>query len=324
MTRRNVHFFDMILTSQGKLNRRKNPIIFEATPKSITEIAEDIKKIFEGGDNLLQKGRFKTSPSHYLKDLRLEKDEIIMLVNRCDPNAPDMVTSDPENNIQVIHPKPPGHGGDYSSHVIIKTKPVRGDNYYLCMIETLVGSGLNSTVLKSYLNFILRKCRSEFKDDYKTPDISDPKIKVHHVHQLRFHGHPSDSFLEDLESGYLSDLEAISYSGQGDTLDKAGAITERYRTIKLKADTSLIGDVKSSIRVLRDKLLSEYKEYPYLRLRFKDANGDSRSAEILVENGHLVDNDRYVKKHELKSIAVNQTGYKTISNAIIREILSYL
>lgn len=324
MAKRNVHFFDMVLTSQGKLNRRTNPIVFEATPKSISAIAQDIKQLFDGGDNLLQKGRLKTSSSHYLKDLRSNKDEIIMLVNRCDPNAPDMVTSDPENNVQMVHRKPPGHGGDYSAHVIIKTAPVAGDNYYLCMIETLVGSGLNSTAIKSYLNFVLRKCRSEFKDSYKIPDISDPDTKVRHVHQLTFHGHPSASFLEDLENGSLSDLEAVNYSGQGDTLDQAGAIVERYRTIKLKANAGLIGDVTQSLRNVRSALLSEYAEYPYLRLRFTDVNGDPRSAEILVENGHLVDNDRYVKKHELQSIAVNQTGYEQISDAIINEILSHV
>lgn len=323
MSRRNVHFFDMVLSSRGKLNRANNPIDFEATPKSITDIAKEIQKLFNSGDNLLQQGRTSTSCSHYLKDFRLNSNEIIMLVNRCDPNAPDMVTSDPLNNVQQVHPIPPGHGGDYSAHVIIKTTPVVGDSYYLCMIETLVGSGLNSTAIKSYLNSILRKCRAEFPENYKIPDISDPEIKVRHVHQLNFHGHPSASFLEDLENGSISDLEAISYSEQGATLDQSGAIIERYRTIKLKADSNMITDIKKSLSNLRSKLLSEYVEYPYLRLRFNDADGNSRSAEILVENGHLVDNDRYVKKFELKSLAVNQTGYATINNAIIKEILSH-
>lgn len=324
MTKRNVYFFDMVVTAQGKLNRKGNPILFEAKPKSISEISKHIKKIFDGGDNFLQKGRLKDSPRHYLKDFRDTPNEIILLVNRCDPKAPDMVTSDPENDEHTVHTKPPGHGGDYSAHVIIKKSPFQGDNYYLCAIETLVGSGLNSTVIKSFLNHLLKKCRIELKKEYKISDISDSDVLVRHVHQLTFHGHPSDSFLNDLENGSLSGLEAVNYSHEGKTLGNNGAIVERYRTINLKPNNSLIGDIKASLLATRNKLMSDYKEYPYLRLRFTDHNGDSKSAEILVENGLLVNNDKYVKKHELQSIAVNQTSYKEISDAIINEIHSLL
>lgn len=321
MVKRNVHFFDMKITSKGKLNRRENPILFEATPKSLSEIAADINQLFENNDNLLQKGRLEKSASHYLKDFRITEHEIIMLVNRCDPNAPDTATSDPENKEHMVHKKPPGHGGDFSAHVVIKKKPVLHDNYYLCMIETLVGSGLNSTVIKSYLNHVINKCRYEFKEKYTITDISDQKVKVRHVHQLAFQGHPSHSFVQDLENGRLSGIEAISYSGKGNSMDSTGGIVESYRTIQFRSDTSRLGDTINAIKNFRSKVLSEYKEYSHMRIKFKDAEGENRSASVSTDTGNLIDNDSYVKRYELKSVAVNQTSYDKISDSIISEIL---
>ncbi len=324
MTKRQIYFFDMKLTSRGKFNRRNDPIDFNAKPKSIASIADDINQIFTGGDNLLQPGRNTKSASHYLKDFRIDDEKIILLVNRCDPNAPDMATSNPVQKEHLVHVKPKGHGGDFSAHIVITKTPVRGDNYYLCVIETLVGSGLNSTVIKLYLKSVLNKCRKEFKDRYKIPDISDNSLKVRHVHDLDFQGHPSESFLTDLENGYLSGAQAINYSEAGSCLDSVGAITEDYKTIKFKIENSLIGDTIASIKSLRSKIQREYKEYTELRINFKTEQSEPKNAKISIETGFLVDSDKYTKKHELKSIAVNQTSYTEINNAIINEILKHM
>ena len=323
MTTRNIYFFDMKVTARGKLNRRDDPIDFNVKPKDISTIAEDIKQIFTGGDNLLQSGRNTDSPLHYLQDCQVDDEKIVLLVNRCDPKAPDMVTSNPAEKEQIVHAKPAGHGGDFSSHVVIMKKPVRGDNYYLCVIESLVGSGLNSTVIKSYLKSVLNKCRFEFKDRYTISDISEPKVKVRHVHDIAFQGHPSESFMRDLENGYLSGAQAINYTGVGKHLDSNGAITEDYKTIKLKVDSSLIGDTLASLKAVRSKLMSEYKEYSELRIAFR-TDGENKSAKLSIETGQLVDADRYTKKHELKSIVTNRTSYAKISSVILKEIMSYI
>ena len=324
MTTRQIHFFDMHISARGKLSKRDDPIDFLAAPKDFSEIAEDVDQMFRNGDNLLQSGYTDKSASHYLKDFRIDDDNIIFLVNRCDPNGPDMATSNPVEKEHMVHSKPLGHGVDYSAHVVVKRVPVRGREYYLCVIETLVGSGLNATVIKSYLKHVVRKCRAEFPKKYQIPDISDPKIKVRHVHDVEFQGHPSDSFINDIENGHLSGIQAIRYRGKEGVLDTVGGISEQYRSIKFKVDTAFVSDVADSLKTLRNTILREYKEYSELRVGFRTADDQNKTAKISMDTGNLVDAEHYTKKFELKSIAVNQTSYTDISDAIIKEIMSYM
>jgi len=206
LSNRIASFFDLKITSRGVSRAKNNTADFEAKPKSISVIASNVEHFVKNNDNCRTSKQNKDSISYYLSDIIIDSEKLVLLINKSDPKSPDPVSSDPETGERTEHKKPKNHGGDYSAHVVIKIAPIKSDNYYLCMVESVYGSGINSAVVKRFLNHLLRKCALEFRKQYQVPNISDKKKSVRHVHVVELDGHPSDSFLNDLQNGFLSEM----------------------------------------------------------------------------------------------------------------------
>lgn len=328
---RTATFYDLKITSRGNNRSVEHGVDFEATPKSMLEIYNFIKQLFDGGDRLLQKGKSDKSARLYLSDIELRDTKVIFLVNRSDPTAPDAVSSDPENKSRVVHEKPPNHGGDYSAHVVIDLKPVKGDNYYLCVVETVFGSGLHANTVAGYIRNMVRICKRQFPEEFKVPHISGAKnasgmpIMVNHVHFIELQGHPSEEFANDLENGTLSEIDLLDFSEKGAEWDEHGAILEKQKIVKLYPEKKIIGELGRIITQVRKRALNDDENaYLQMRIRFKNDKDEPRDAIISTDTGNLIDEKKYVKKHTIKTQLVNTASVDTISGIIVKEVIGLM
>lgn len=326
---RTATFYDLKVVSRGLSRAEGNIADFEAHPKPLGEIYGNIKQLFDGGDRILKKGRSDKSVRFYLSDIEERDNRLLLLINRCDPNAPDAVSSDPENKSRVVHEKPPGHGGDYSAHVVIPINPVKGDNYYLCVIETVYGSGLHASSIVEYLKFVFAHCRKQFPDSFLIPNINGAKDKagnllmVRHIHTVELQGHPSNEFAEELEGGVLTSIDLLDFSEKGAVWDDKGAVFELAKSVALRPEKTLMGSLGKMVDQVRNKAAKE-NEYSQMRLRFKNEKGEPRDATIDTETGNLIDEHKYVKRHTVMAPLVNTASLDKISNSIVKEILSLM
>ncbi len=327
---RTATFVDLKISAYGVSEARETAVNFETDPKPITEIMSQLSTLLVDGNRMVKKGRSEQSARLYISDYEIRQDSIVLLINRSDPTAPDAVSSDPENKSRIIHTKPEKHGGEYSAHIIISSKPIKGDNYYLCIIETVYGSGLHLSSLSDYIRFLFANLRKQFKEEYLIPHINGSKDKngqpvlVRHVHTVELQGHPSDEFTNDLNTGTLSEIELISFSEQGATWDNKGAVTEYQRSVQLKPNKDMIGDAGSALRQVRAKVNKSYKEYDSIRIRFKNERGEAKDATIASDTGKLLDSDKYIKRHNISSPLVNTTSFEKINKFIIKEMIALM
>lgn len=325
---RTATFYDLKITARGKSNTRGLETDFEATPKPILELHSYIEQLFKSGDPILKKGRTEKSARFYLADMAIRDTKLVLLVNRCDPTAPDAVSSDPENKSRVVHTKPPGHGGDYSAHVVMELTPFKGDNYYICAIETVYGSGLHASSVAEYLRYIFRHCRKMFPDSFLIPHDSGARktdgtpVMVRHIHFAELQGHPSKEFETELAEGVLSGIELLDFSSKGAKWDEEGSIAESSRKIELKPERKHAQDAVRAIKQVRAKILREDENFPQIRIRFTNKKGEPRDATIDTESGLLLNEEKYLKRHVINAPLVNTASLDQINYIIVREVLA--
>lgn len=326
---RTATFYDLKIISRGVSTAKDNQANFEADPKGLQEIHGYIDLLFKSGDRLLKKGRSNKSVRFYLSDIAVKDNRLIMLINRCDPNAPDAVSSDPENKSRVVHEKPPGHGGDYSAHVVIPLVPVKGDNYYLCVIETVFGSGLHASSVMDYLRFVFAYCRKHFPEKFMIPnnnnacDSAGNKLMVRHIHGLELQGHPSSEFQQELETGVLTGIELLDFTEHGAVWDERGAVFEVAKSVALKPERTLMGNLAAMVQQVRNKASSGH-EYAQMRVRFKNEKGEPRDATIATDTGYLIDEMKYVKRHIIHAPLVKTASLDNINNGIVKEMFALM
>lgn len=323
MARRNVFFYDLILTARGNSRAKGNEADFVTAPKSLSEVLADIQVLHSGGDNFLQKGYSANADSMYLADMSVQKDRVVLLVNRSDPSAPDAVSSNPDLKTRVVHTKPHGHGGEYSAHIILYVNPVRGDNHYLCIFESAYGSGLSATSIKSYLAHLFRHLKKQKPKEYSVAnnngatDKKGRRLMVGLYHEIDFRGHPSKQFQRDLSTGRLSSIELVSFSEEGATWDDRGFVTERRRSVILEPKSELIGDVLGTLRGIRSKISSQHKEYAQIRVKFKTESGDAKDAVLSSDTGELFAADSYIRKQTINAATVNYNSFDEVQVGVI-------
>lgn len=326
---RTATFYDLKITARGLSRVEGNEADFEADPKSLLDFYNYISRLFEGGDRVLKKGRTEKSAKYYISDLSLKEGNFIILINRSDPKAPDPVSSEPESKSRVVHAKPPGHGGDFSAHVIIPIVPVKGDNYYLCVIETVYGSGLHASSIADYLSFVLRYCRLQFKEDFLVKnnngacDSSGRPLMVRHIHRVELQGHPSSEFQQELKEGRLVGIELLDFSEKGASWDDKGAVFEEVRAVKLKPKKSVSEGLSTIVDKIRNKAAQE-DEYSQVRVRFNNAKGEPRDATVDVVTGGLINEHKYVKRHNIDSSMVNTASLERINGIIVRQMINLM
>lgn len=329
MSRRVASFFDLKLSARGRSRAKDNIADFPAQAKSISEIKKLVDELILGGDNFLSKGQTINSDRYYISDSDIVDGHWVLLVNRCDPSAPDAVYSNPEVNEREVNKKKPGHGSEYSAHVIISLHPAKGSDYYFCAIEAAYGSGLGSSAVGAFLSHVIRHCKKQKPALFKIPNIDGSTDKagkpnmVNLSHAVDLHGHISDTFKTDLEKGVLGGLELISYQEVGGKWDDVGFVKEKHRVIKLEIQRDLIGDtIKTVASVLKNARSNGLSQ---MRVNFRDQNGSPNNALLSVDTGLIANDGRYLKRHYISSANnVSSSSIEKVSHSIVKEVLNSL
>lgn len=329
MSKRAATFYDMKLFARGRSRAEGNTADFPATPKPMTEIKKLVESLLEDGDNFLSKGHSEKSDKYYIAHSDTIKGYWVLLINRCDPSAPDSVYSNPESNERKVNEKLPGQGAEYSAHLIIDLKPIKDKDYYFCIIEGAFGSGLGSSTVTSYFAHIIRHCKRQKPLLFKIPNIDGSSgkngqiNKVHLVHDVELQGHISDTFKADLQNGALGDIELISHEAVGGKWDNAGFVKEKHRIIKLTLQKDLIGDAVKTVKdILKNAKAGGIDQ---MRVRFKDNTGSPNNALLSVDTGKLAENGRYLKKYNISSANnVSSASIEKVNHAIVNEVLKSL
>lgn len=329
MSKRVATFFDMKLHARGRSRAEGNTADFPAKAKTLLEIKELVEALFAGGDNFLSKGHSDKADKYYIAHTDTIDGYWVLLINRCDPSAPDSVYSNPESNERQVNEKLPGQGSEFSAHLILDLTPTKGAEYYFCMIEAAYGAGLGSSAITSYFAHVIRHCKKQRPLIFKIPNIDgscDRKGNqnlVHLTHEVELHGHISDTFKSDLQSGALGGIELISYKTVGGKWDDAGFVKEKHRVIKLELERDLIGDaVKTVTDVLKNAKTDGMSE---MRVSFKDGSGSPNSALLSVDTGQLATEGRYLKRYYISSANnVSSASIEQVNHAIVKEVLKSL
>lgn len=329
MSRRVASFYDLKLSARGRSRAEGNTADFPATAKTMIEIRAFVEGFLSNGDNLLHKGQSDKTDKYYIAHSDVIDGKWVLLVNRCDPNAPDSVYSIPESKQRQVNEKLPGQGAEYSAHIIIGLSPEKGTGHYFCAIEAAYGSGLGSSSVAAFLGHIIRHCKKQKPELFKIPNIDGSTTKrgkpklVNLVHEVELHGHLSNTFKKDLEKGVLNGIELIGYQKVGGKWDDAGFVKEKHRIIKLGLEKDLIGDaVKTISAVLKNAKADGLAE---MRVSFKDQKGSPNSALLSVDTGSLAKDGQYLKRHYISSANnVSSASIDQVNHAIVKEVLNSL
>lgn len=329
MSKRVATFFDVKLSARGRSRAEGNTADFPSKPKTMNEIKELVEALTKSGDNFLSKGQSDKADKYYIAHTEIVDGYWVILINRCDPSAPDSVYSNPESKERKVNVKLPGQGAEYSAHLILSLNPVKGQDYYFCAIEAAYGSGLGSSAITNYLSHIIRHCKKQKPALFKIKNIDGSCNKkgesnmVHLVHDVELQGHVSDTFKKDLENGRLGGIELISYRSVGGRWDDAGFVKEKNRVIKLELERDLIGD---AIKTIQDVMKNAKTDgMDQMRVSFKDGSGSPNSALLSVDTGHLATDGRYLKRHYISSSnSVLSASIEQVNHAIVKEVIKSL
>ncbi|MEX5576114.1 hypothetical protein Q1J52_24580 [Pseudomonas lijiangensis] len=329
MSRRVATFFDMKLLARGRSRAEGNTADFPATPKSMQEIKEIVEQLIDNGDNFLSKGHSDKADKYHIAHTDTVNGYWVLLINRCDPSAPDSVYSNPESKQRKVNEKLPGQGSEFSAHLILDTKPAKGKDYYFCVIEAAYGSGLGSSAITNFFAHVIRHCKKQKPDLFKIPNIDGScnkkgiQNKVHLAHDVELQGHISDTFKTDLQKGTLGGIELISHKKVGNKWDDAGFVKEKHRIIKLNLEKDLIGD---AVKTVKDVLKNAKTDgIDQMRVSFKDTSGSPNNALLSVDTGQLADDGRYLKRYYISSANnVSSASIEEVNHAIVKEILKSL
>ncbi|MEN5129142.1 hypothetical protein [Pseudomonas alloputida] len=329
MSKRVATFFDLKLYARGRSRAEGNVADFPATPKSMREVRELVEALINSGDNFLSKGHSDKADKYYVAHSDTVNGYWVLLINRCDPSAPDSVYSNPESKERKVNEKLPGQGAEFSAHLILDTKPVKGKDYYFCIIEAAYGSGLGSSAIANYFAHVIRHCKKQNPSLFKIPNIDGScnkkgeQNKVHLAHEVELQGHISDTFKADLQSGALGGIELISHKMVGGKWDSAGFVKEKHRIIKLSLEKDLIGD---AVKTVKDVLKNAKNDgIDQMRVSFKDGSGSPNNALLSVDTGQLAADGRYLKRYYISPAnAVSSASIEKVNHAIVKEVLKSL
>lgn len=325
---RTATYYDLCIRARGKSRAEGNIADFPTDPKSFNEIISYVVDQYKLGDPFLWKSQGSDPVKIIIKDLDFIDGFFVLLVNKSDPSIPDFVSSNPEVGERTIHRKPKDHGGESSAHVLIKPEPIRDKNYYYCIIECSHGTGLTASGIGPYIAHIIRRCKKIYASQFRltNPDGSvdkkgSPNL-VHWNHDVELQGHPSNSFINDLEQGTLSGIELIDHEEVGSKWDENGFVNEKRKIIEMEVKKDLIGDAWKTL----NSVLGNAKEkgLAQMRVKFVSPSGETKDALLSTDTGYLADDRKYVKKHKISSQNTpTTTSFDSINHAIVKEVIKH-
>lgn len=326
MHHRSAKFYDLRI--EAKCRYKEGPKRFTAAlrPRPLLKIADEIQNIYNSDGFIRQ----QNGVCFYLADCYLDEknSRLLLLVNKSDSTEPDQAISNPEKRAWQVLKKPEGYGNDYSAHVLISLTPDKNDeNLYPMVYETIRGSGIYGTHIKSFMNKIFSLCRTKYPHHYLAQhpagvvDEAGEPVFVNALHTCIVNGKISDDFQKDLEAGQLDGIELINYDHQDNFWDDHSCIREARRVVELQAASTVTEKIAALTSVFKK---ASDQEYSQARVRFRDERGAPQNVALFTDDFSLVDDSRYVKKTRITVKRNDESGFKSIHPEIKDEIYKLL
>lgn len=323
---RNAKFYDLRIKASCKYKINDKFEKNQLSPLALDVIAGQINKLYESNKGIQYK---KGGVCYYLADCLydIENSKLLLLINKSDSTEPDPTISNPETKDRKVLEKPEGYGNDYSAHVLISLKSIEQDeNIYLLVYETVRGSGIYGTHIRTFINKLLKSCREENSSSYLVPHPSGSMTNgksdtVNSLHSCELSGKISDDFLNDLNNGFLEGIELIDYDDKGKKWDVSGSISESKKSISLTVSSQpeKIAETLSGIFGKANK--GKYRE---AKVRFRDDRDAPQSVSLFTDDFTLVNDDKYVKRTKIQVRVNDKFGFESIHGEIKNELYKIL
>lgn len=317
---RMIQFFDLILDGITKSSAIKNPI---SPPRNIEELMGDIEKIREANKARVIKKHQGVLQELRLEDMETREDCWVLLINVVDPSEAHPVTQvlagndDDRQGIELSDKR----GMERSSHVVIY-KQSDGNKSHLALFEQ--NRYLSFSRAISFVNNLAREAAKMYKEDYSRPHPSGEQGKtIWSCCRFRYLGHPSDSFVEELENGVLSNVRLMAGMEQ-----VAGFDAKKQPELK---GTEILVDTNKKIVLqsggnqgLLKKVLGYAQELHISQAKvvFTDAEGTGHTALVDAETGKLFKEEKYVKKKKIAGFGDLRTSFPVIHDGIRDKMLA--
>jgi len=294
-------YFDLKLesvsTARGEYGKLEG-----LAPKTLAEMVEYVSKLKDDPKQELVWPKRTRGDVLYLVDMvaREGDDHVVLLINRCDPDAADSVFYDPATGTRTRHEKKPGEGADHSSHVALSLTPV-SPNVYRAIVEMC--PGLSSARIEAFLNYLFRICCMEFKQDFTVEHLAGAvegegaeikPVRVRTKQKCKMMGHLSPEFEQELREGKLTSIELIRLEDQGSPWDDAGELVENSRTVKIRESApGAVAEKWEAIQQLCGRVKDKYGQ---VRVTFRTTEGLTRTAKLETEGAAFAHDSKYIKK----------------------------
>lgn len=287
---RHVHFYDL------KIRTSK----VAATPPAFSDVLAVLKARMIAG-NASHKIANDTE-TLTIKDIYVDAPNkaAVLLVTHTDPSSPNAVYSDPAAKKSRVAEKQPGEVGEFGAHVVVslaeeKDRPAT----YLTLIERVTKVGRTSVervvtaIVRDQCKVDLNTFVCEDRTGKRTRAGTPKMVDFRPLFELS--GHPSDSFIDDLDSGGLTGMTLVQDRSHqqigGRTYLKPEEASLRVSVDEKHLVQNLWADLKAA-------LFQESKDWTRARISFKGADGRPGTAEVNTETGNVID-EVYVRSVSL-------------------------
>lgn len=327
MTRRYLRFYDLRVKAAARYRVNGATISNAVAVFPLLTILRQAEALFGAGT--LSHREVANGVKYYLADIEIDEvsEKATLLINKSDPTEPDQTISNPVSGERRELLKPIGFGNDYSAHLCISLVPHQ-PNLFSMVYESPRG-GIPGTQIHSFLNHLLRECRSANELAYKVPhpagvmEGGNP-VLVNALHSIDLNGKISDDFFNDLANGSLGRIELANYESVGQVWDNGAGLSEEKRIIVLRPQVDNLNaqGVMAALRQAFDR--GSQFDYSEAVIVFKDPSDESHTVRVNTDDFTLTDNERYVKKASIETPDINANGYGEIDDDIKRSLYNAL
>jgi len=323
---RQVLFFDLYVEANGFEGRYG--VVRGLTPVPMERLGEMVVQLFKQKKLPMRSNR-TDSETTYLSDAGFHdgKKFLCLLFNRSDTRAADLVITNPRKSSRRRVVKDTGEGHDYSAHLLIKTAAIKPNTYH-CLLE--VASGLPGSRVQKFLNLLARLLSKEFKAEMSVPHVNratdkngKPKM-LNRRHKMKLKGHPSPSFLLELQRGELGSVELIEDRKRVQNWDGNSYLIEKSKTVKLipagQTKPGQIVDVIKGVAALADT-----RNYDRMRIRYKTLEGMGRVAAIETQTFQMAADELFIRKEPIRNFTDKlPTSFDKMHLEVVQRMAVYL
>jgi hypothetical protein len=327
VTKRYLRFYDLRVKAAARYHVNGKPISNTVTAFTLLTILRQAKALFDASK--LTHREIPDSVKYYLADIEIDENaqKATLLINKSDPTEPDQTISNPVSGERQELLKPDGFGNDYSAHLCVSLV-AHQPNLYSMVYESPRG-GIPGTQIHSFLNHLLRECRSGNKAEYKVPHPAGvmeggAPLMVNALHSIELNGKISDEFLNDLANGTLGRIELANYENHGQVWDNGAGLSEEKKIIVLRPQIENLPP-QGVIDALKQAFnRGNQFDYNEAVIRFRDPSDEAHTVKVNTDDFTLTDNERYVKKASIDTPDTNSNGYGEIDDDIKRSLYNAL